>query len=81
MVRYLIGSVDDDLLRNLTRRFEGDNGVALHRVLGPPEAPRTLVVETTPERADGLRAEYGARVVIEPDDPLTPIEPAEPRNG
>jgi hypothetical protein len=73
MARYLIGSAEGELLRTLTRRFEGDNAVALRRVLGPPEAPRTLVVETTPERADGLRAEYGNRVVIEPDEPLTPL--------
>jgi hypothetical protein len=73
MARYLIGSAEQGLLRMLTRRFAGDSVVALRRVLGPPEAPRTLVVETSPEEADGLRAEYGDRVVIEPDEPLTPL--------
>jgi hypothetical protein len=68
--RYLIGAEDPGLLRELTVGFAGDAEVAVRRVVGPHDAPRVLVVDTTPERADLLRAQYGPRLVVRADPGL-----------
>ena len=41
-------------------------------VAGPPTAPERLVVVMEPERAAAFAQALGGRVLIEPDDPVTP---------
>jgi hypothetical protein len=62
-----------ELLRALAQAARADPELRLMSVSGPEQSPTRLVVEMTPERAQRLRAAYGSRLVIEPDEPLEPF--------
>ncbi|HEV7718361.1 MAG TPA: hypothetical protein VGO70_05225 [Arsenicitalea sp.] len=54
----------------LLQAIAGDPGVhVLNRI-----ASDTLLLEMTPTRAEQLKARFGPALIIEPDQPLDPIE-------
>lgn len=71
--RYIIRSGDSALLAALICRIQADTSIALLDVIGPSDAPHTVVVGTSPEVAAALEMQFRSsnQFTIEPDRPLS----------
>lgn len=64
-----------DVVGPLLSLLATDPDAEVVSVAGPPTAPERLVVVMEPERAVAFAQALGGRVLIEPDDPVTPANP------
>jgi hypothetical protein len=68
--RYLVGSTDPALVDRVATVIGRDPLVRVDRTLDTASGGGILVIETTPDRAQRLRDEYGPALVIEEDREL-----------
>jgi hypothetical protein len=64
-----------DVVGPLLSLLATDPDAEVVSVAGPPTAPERLVVVMDPERAVAFAQALGGRVLIEPDDFVTPSSP------
>ncbi|WP_241564822.1 S8 family peptidase [Nonomuraea polychroma] len=69
----MIGGRDRSLLARLAQELARDPQVRVLRTVGNEQAPSLVVVEMTTAHAQALKRRLGPQVVIEPDNPLTPL--------
>jgi len=71
--RHIIRAADSGLLAELIRRIEADPSVQLLDVIGPVDAPHTVVAAMSPDTAAAFEMQFRAsnQFTIEPDRPLS----------
>jgi hypothetical protein len=70
--RYLVGDSQGEaaFLATVANAVRSDPEIELLEEKGDPGSPTLLVASMSPERAEALRQQHGARLIVEPDAPV-----------
>lgn len=76
--RYIIRSEDAKQMAGFIEKIRQDPAVEILDVIGPAEAPHTLVALMPNEKAQFLEKEFVLQrpLLIEPDQPISPLDKA-----
>jgi hypothetical protein len=71
--RYIVSPKTADILLHALEVVITQLGAVVIEKIGPAERPHTFVVEMDPAQASALQQRFTGRLIVEPDQPLSPL--------